>query len=147
MTFVRPFLAIFCHMYVQLSQNWGSDGHFKVLNSAYLRLVQKWWLKTQIFPFLFFCDFVQKQTFSSFAFFPFFASYINIVYKTEIQTVILRWLTCLYINWFKSYEQNAKNTKTQKMQNWQNWWIHAKTFQVFSSIFMNTPMKHWDTET
>ena len=61
----------YCHMYDHLSQNWGSDDHFEVLNRSYLWLVEKLWHKTQIFPFLFFCDFVQKQTFASFLFFTF----------------------------------------------------------------------------
>ena len=64
----RPF---FCHMYVHLSQNWGSDGHFEVLNWSKFWLVQKLWHKTQIFPFPFFCDFVQNQTFVFFAFLHF----------------------------------------------------------------------------
>ena len=64
--------SFFCHMCVYLSQNWGSDGHFEVLNRPYLWLVENLWCKTQIFPFLFFCDFVQKQIFASFLFFTFF---------------------------------------------------------------------------
>ena len=41
------FWPLFCHMYVHLSQNWGSDSHFKVLNRSYLWLVQNLWQKTQ----------------------------------------------------------------------------------------------------
>ena len=41
-----------CHMCEYLSQNWGSDGHFEVLNRSYLCLVQNLWYKTLIFPFL-----------------------------------------------------------------------------------------------
>ena len=65
-------------------------------------------------------------------FWPFFAICIFIFHKNEVQTVILRCLTCIYLNWFKGYKQNAKNAKTPKMQNWHNWWIHAITF---SSIY------------
>ena len=56
------FWPFFWNMYVHLSQNWGSDwgsdSHFEVLNWSYF--VQKLWLKTQIFPFIycFFCFFV-----------------------------------------------------------------------------------------
>ena len=64
----RPFV---CHMYVHLPQNWGSDGHFELLHWSKLWLVQKLWHKTQIFPFPFFCDFVQNQTFAFFAFLRF----------------------------------------------------------------------------
>ena len=34
----------------------------------------------------------------------FFANYISIFHKTEIQTVILRCLVCLNLNWIKSYD-------------------------------------------
>ena len=54
------FWPFFCHMYVHLSQNWGSDGHFEVLNRSYLWLVEKLWHKTQIFPFLFLLRFCTK---------------------------------------------------------------------------------------
>ena len=37
----------FCQLYVYLSQNWGSDGNFEVLNESKLSLVQKLWHKTQ----------------------------------------------------------------------------------------------------
>ena len=53
----------------------------------------------------------------------FFASYIKIFYKTEVQTVILRCLTCLYLNWFKRYDRkrqkfkNSKNAKLSKLVN------------------------------
>ena len=33
----------FCHMNVYLSQNWGSDGHFEMLNGSKSWLVQKLW--------------------------------------------------------------------------------------------------------
>ena len=31
------FWPFFCHMYAHLSQNWGCDGHFEVLNSTVVR--------------------------------------------------------------------------------------------------------------
>ena len=34
------------------------------------------------------------------------ANYINIFYKTEVPTVILRWLMSLNLNWIKSYDIN-----------------------------------------
>ena len=55
-----PFLAIFCHVYLHLPQNWGSDGHFEELNKSNLWLVQNLWHKTQIFPFLFLLRFGTK---------------------------------------------------------------------------------------
>ena len=52
-----PFLTIFRHMHVHLSQNWGSDGPYEVINRSYLWLVQKLWHEMQIFLFLFFLPF------------------------------------------------------------------------------------------
>ena len=34
----------------------------------------------------------------------FFGNYIDIFHKTEIQTVILRCILCLNVNWIKSYD-------------------------------------------
>ena len=47
---------------------------------------------------------------------PFFANHMFIFHKTEIQTVILRCLTILNLNWYKSYDKNTKTQKMQKMQ-------------------------------
>ena len=44
----------------------------------------------------------------------FFANYMSIFHKTEVQTVILRCWTSLYLNWFKSYERIAKKRKNAK---------------------------------
>ena len=41
--FLRPFLAIFCQLYGYLSQKWGSDGRFEVLNRSTSWLVQTLW--------------------------------------------------------------------------------------------------------
>ena len=38
----------------------------------------------------------------------FFANYINIFHKTEVQTVILRCWMGLNLNWFKSYDTKCK---------------------------------------
>ena len=37
------FWQFYCHWYVYLSQNWGSDSHFEVLNQSKSQLVQKLW--------------------------------------------------------------------------------------------------------
>ena len=42
---------------------------------------------------------------------PFFASCVLIFHKTEIQTVILRYLTSPNHNWYKSYDTKRKNVK------------------------------------
>ena len=44
----------------------------------------------------------------------FFANYVNIFHKTEVQRVILRCCTGLYLNWFKSYDTDAKKRKNAK---------------------------------
>ena len=44
----------------------------------------------------------------------FFANCMNIFPKPEVQTVILRFWMCLYLNWFKSYYTNAKKQKKRK---------------------------------
>ena len=38
----------------------------------------------------------------------FFVNYMKIFHKTEILTVILRCLTCLNLNWIKSYDTKLK---------------------------------------
>ena len=69
--FYDYFWPFFCQLYTHLSQNWGSDGHFDVLNRSKIWLVQRLWPKMQIFPFSFFCNFVQKLTFAFFVFLSF----------------------------------------------------------------------------
>ena len=54
------FWPLFCHVYLHLPQNWGSDGHFEELNKSNIWLVQNLWHKTQIFPFLFLLRFGTK---------------------------------------------------------------------------------------
>ena len=48
MPFYSHFKPNFCHLHNYLSQNWCSDGHFKVLNRSKSQLVQKLWHKTQM---------------------------------------------------------------------------------------------------
>ena len=45
----------------------------------------------------------------------FFAKYMFIFHKTEIQTVILRCLTSLNHNWYKSYDKKRKKCKRRKL--------------------------------
>ena len=61
------FWPYFCQLYVHLSQNWDSDGHFEVLNRSKIWLVQRLWHKKQIFPFPIFCNIVEKTAFVFFA--------------------------------------------------------------------------------
>ena len=56
----------------------------------------------------------------------FFGNYTDVFYKTEIQTVILRYLTSPNHNWYKSYDTKRKNVKKAnacfctKLQNTEN---------------------------
>ena len=59
-------------------------------------------------------------------FWPFYVNPMDIFHKTEVQTVILRCLTSLNLNWYKSYDTKRKNarnanecfcTKSQKNRN------------------------------
>ena len=60
--FYDYFWAFFCHLYVHLSQNWASDGHFEVLHGSKSQLVQKLWRKMHIFSFSFFFVILYKNT-------------------------------------------------------------------------------------
>ena len=74
------------------------------------QLDQKIQYKIQFFPIQFFFNFVRKKTESlrfingSFTTISghFSANYIKIFHKTEVQTVILRYLVWLNLNWIKS---------------------------------------------
>ena len=55
------------------------------------------------------------------------AIYMNIFHKTEVQTVILRYWTVLYINWLKNYDKNKKHAKKQKTQKLPKT-VHMKIF-------------------
>ena len=45
----------------------------------------------------------------------FFANYMDIFHKTEIQTVNLRCLPSLNLNWYKSYDAKPRNVKNTNM--------------------------------
>ena len=66
------------------------------------------------------------------------AIYINIFHKTEVQTVILRCWTVLYINWLKSYDKNEKHAKTQKTQKSPKT-VHTKFF-----FYKIPPKRKWE---
>ena len=74
------------------------------------QLNQKLQYKIQIFPIQFFFQFCKKKTESlrfingSFTTISghFSANYIKIFHKTEVQTIILRYLVWLNLNWIKS---------------------------------------------
>jgi hypothetical protein len=59
--FYSYFRDIFCQPYTYLSQTFGADGHFEVLNMYKSQLDQKLKAKTQIILFLFFFNFGRKN--------------------------------------------------------------------------------------
>ena len=59
--FYSHFWGIFCQPYRYLSQTFGADGHFEVLNMSKSQLDQKLKAKTQIILFLFFFNFGRKN--------------------------------------------------------------------------------------
>ena len=69
--FYGYFWPFFRQLYVYLSQNWDSEGHFDVLNRSKIWLVLRLWHKMQIFPLLVCCNIVQKHAFEFFAFLHF----------------------------------------------------------------------------
>jgi hypothetical protein len=81
----------------------------------------------------------------------FFATYMFIFHKTEIQTVILRCLTSLNPNWHKSYDKNHKNiiiakdafvcfwTKLQKKKEMEIFAFCVLTFEPIISKTCSAP--------
>ena len=110
------FLVIFCQLHEHLSQNLGSNGHFEDPNLSKSQLNQKLRYKIQIFPIQFFFNFVRKKTeslrFINGSFMTisghFSANCIKIFHKTEVQTIILRYLVSLNLNWISSNTILAK---------------------------------------
>ena len=82
-------------------------------------------------------------------FWPFFAICIFIFHKTEFQTILLRWLTCLNLNWFKSYglrcnlRPRASSANSQKIAT-DKWPCNYRTWPFFANymfIFHKTDIK------
>ena len=69
---------------------------------------------------------------------PFFANYMFIFHKIEIQTVILRCLTSLNLNWYKSYDTKRKNTKNPNVCFCTK--FQKFTFSVVVILYENTQM-------
>ena len=114
--FYDHFQLVFCQLYQHLSQNWGSDGHFEVLNGSKSNLVQKLWpnrknakIKARLTHQNLKLINGHFTTISG----HFFANYVSIFHKTEIQTVILRCFMSLKLNWCKSYD--AKWEKAENL--------------------------------
>ena len=109
MAILWPFWVFFCQLHYYLSKNWASNDHFDVPNMPKLYLDQKLWHKTQ-FPV--FCNFVKKNTENLWLLNGhlgtisghFLVNYMKRFHKKEVQSVILRCLVCLNLNWINRYD-------------------------------------------
>ena len=119
MAILRPFLAIFCQLYEYLSQNWGSDDHFEVLEGPKSYLVQKLWHKMQIFPFP---DLANSKWWMAvlWPFIPFFRQLCFHQSQNWGSDGHFECLTSLNLNWFKSYDTKCK------CFHFQTWLTHEK---------------------
>ena len=80
----------------------------------------------------------------------FFANYMFIFHKTEIQTVILRCLMSLNLNWYKSYDTKRKNSKNTNLCFWTklqknrngNISILSHNFWTNQNLLEFRPVKH-----
>ena len=81
---------------------------------------------------------------------PFFASCVLIFHKTEIQTVILRYLTSPNHNWYKSYDTKRKNSKNANLCFWtklqkkgeENISVFCHNFWTNQNLLEFRPVKH-----
>ena len=63
-----------------------------------------------------------------------FANYMFIFHKTEIQTVLLRCLRSLNLNWYKSYDKKHKNAK--KHERWKHLFLYKIAKKREMEIFV-----------
>ena len=106
-TFYNHFQSFFHQLHKYISQNWGSDRHFGVPN-----LYQELWHKLQFCFCFHFFHFVRKKNenlqLTNGHFTTIYgrcsANCNKIFHKTEVQTVILRYLVYLCLDWIKSYD-------------------------------------------
>ena len=86
----------------------------------------------------------------------FFGNYIDIFHKTEIQTVILRCLVCLNLNWVKSYDifwlkylffHAWKSIISGVKYRSKFWYLRRKPAVMFSKwvFFQNSLVMSWAT--
>ena len=110
--FYNPLWSFFGQIHYYLSLNWASDDHSDVPNMPKSYLDQKLWHKTHFFHLLVFAI-LQKKNPENLWFINghlgtisghFLANYMKIFHKKEVQTVILRCLVCLNLNWIKDYD-------------------------------------------
>ena len=110
MAILRPFLGIFFAHYINsFHKTEVLTGHFEVLNLKNLNWIKSYNIKNIFFASIF-CNFVKKATenlwhinghFTRISG-HFFANYMKIFHKLEVQTINLSCLVCLNSNWIKS---------------------------------------------
>ena len=76
---------------------------------------------------------------------PFFANYMFVFYKTEIQTIILRCLISLNLNWYKSYDKKHKNAKNPNVWfckkqtcSWQKMARYGQKMTIYQLLFFGS---------
>ena len=115
MTFIRPLMASFSPI-VFLSFTklrfwwsfWGTERVKILIGSKVMASDVTWgWVQVRQTPKIITTD----RWPCAYHTWPFFANCIFIFQKTEIQTVILRCLTSLNLNWYKSYDTKCRNVK------------------------------------
>ena len=118
MAILRPFLAIFCQMYVCIFHKTEVYMmNLRCLMGVNINLFKIYGLRCSERPCE--CSVNSKNVATDkWPFYdhvwPFFAKYMVIFHKTEIQTVILRCFMSLNLTWYKSYDtkQTSWNSLT-----------------------------------
>ena len=108
--FYNQFWSFSWPLYNYLSQNLIADCHFVVLKLSKSEMDQRLQHKSKTFLFPLFLNLeekswklmTQKWAFS-YHFWSFFANYMEIFHKNEVQMVILRCLVCLNLNLVKKF--------------------------------------------
>lgn len=143
-----PFPAIFCHMYVNFSQNWGSNDHFEVPNLPKFLLVLALWHKMQIFSFLFILWFCTKSNISGFYIFVF----CLITFVTKQNRLVKHLKMTVWISVFRKINlQLAKNGQVCSLHGhistfWTNQDIDLFSISKWmseSQVFCHTYDKKW----
>jgi hypothetical protein len=110
---MQPFLAIFSS-YVYLFKTEVQTVLLRCLTGLNLDWFKSYGLRCSLRPRASLTNFqkiaTDKWPFSDHIW-PFFPKYMFIFHKTQIQTVILRRLTSLNLNWYKIYDTKRKKRK------------------------------------
>ena len=115
MAFLRPFLAIFfANCMVIFHKTEVQTVILRCLTGLHLDWFRHYGLRCKWRPCTCLAN-SQKIATDKWPFYdhiwPFFANYIFIFHKTEVRTIILKCITSLNPNWYKSYDTKRKNAR------------------------------------